>query len=87
MKKKSWLKKLVENKKAFWSVVGTLIFLAVGLAIFLIGAYASGWNVLAVLFTPNAYFWYFVIFLILLPSIVFLLICYITIYKDDKNGR
>lgn len=70
------IRELLKNKKVFYSFIGTAIFLILGIIAFIIGAYASGWNVFDSLVSPNAIFWYVVILLLVIPCIIYGIIMY-----------
>lgn len=76
--------KFYNNKKLFWSVMGTIIFLVVGLIAFVIGAYASGWYVLEYLISPTAIVFYFIGLFVVIPIIVMVII-YIYCYKGKDK--
>ena len=76
--------KFYNNKKLFRSVMGTIIFLVVGLLVFIIGAYASGWYVLEYLVSPMAIVFYFIALFIVIPLVVMLII-YIYCYKGKDK--
>lgn len=66
MKKlKKWL-----EKHGGKMVIGTVVFLVVGIAAFIIGAYLSGWDIFAWFLTENALFVYAAVILALLIVIV-----------------
>lgn len=85
---KKKIEKFCNNKKAFWSVVGTLIFLIVGGIAFVLGAELSGWHVLAYLYNSQAVVFYFIFFLIAIPITIALIIYkYCFVDKNDKGSK
>jgi len=60
---KKWFKKLKTSEK--WTL-GSVAFLIVGTAIFLLGAYLSGWDIWSWFATPQAFLIYGIIAIFLI---------------------
>jgi len=71
-------KKLKKNEK--WTI-GTILFLIVGTALFLIGAKLSGWDIWSWFTTPTAYLIYALI------GVALLGIAYLFIIRRIKNDE
>lgn len=84
MKKiKAKFKEIMSDKYKFWVFIGTCLFLLIGLVSFVVGAYLTGWNVLACLVTPMAFTIYFIILFIVLPIIIYAVV----VYWGSKDER
>lgn len=83
---KSKWEKFLSNKKLFWSVVGTLIFLVVGTTLFFLGAYLTGWYVWEWFISGTALVIYYIALCIVLPIIGGLFLMKY-LYGDKFNGR
>lgn len=78
--------KLTEKKsrKKFWTLLGTVGFLLIGVIAFLVGSYLTGSDVLSWFTNKQAIFYYVIFGVIVLPCIIYFLVMF-WVFGDKKK--